>query len=279
MLVALHGFTETDLAWREVLSPSSLDVLSAVAGSWLEPVPQGATVASCAADLAEHIRHRQSQATLQESGTDPEPIDLIGYSLGGRIALRLALDYPDLVKRLVLVGAHAGIRDPEAQAARLKRDRNLADVLMEDGIGTFVAWWESQPVLRMVKPPAAGLIETLRSRRLNQDPEGLAASLLAYGQGTQEPVWDRLGDLTAQCLLLVGEHDSTFRKPMQQMVGLIPQAHLTVIPGVGHAPHREVPQQLTTLIEQFLTDESLAGSSVLSLFKPCFYSFSFFPTS
>lgn len=244
MLVALHGFTELDIAWREVLGDRDDLWCPLLPGHGWKPVPEQADVGSCAADLAAEISAR----------SDGQAVDLLGYSLGGRVALRLALDYPQLIKRLIVISAHAGTDDPDERAARVKRDQGLADVLREDGIGTFVAWWEQQPVLRMVKSSSEQMTKVLRSRRLNQDPEGLADSLLAYGQGAQDPLWGRLGELAMPTMLMVGEHDAGFRKEMQRMTGQINDCTLAVVPGVGHAAHREAPAQVRRMVENFLGD-------------------------
>ena len=78
--------------------------------------------------------------------------DLLGYSLGGRVALQLALDHPGRIRRLVLVSSGPGIADPAERERRRQRDERLAQILDEDGISPFTAWWESSPALKPARP-------------------------------------------------------------------------------------------------------------------------------
>ncbi len=239
MLVALHGFTEIDLSWREVFADSPTTVTAPLLpGHGWAPCSDNTTIANVAADIAPRLGKKGS--------------DLLGYSMGGRIALQLALDYPQLVHRLVLISCRPGIADPAARQARLERDERLAEILEDDGIGPFVAWWERQPVLRTVTAPAPLAEQILRGRRLNQNPLGLAAALRRLGQGSMEPAWDRLAELKMPVLLLAGAGDPAYVNDMQRMAEHIPHAEIDIIPAAGHALHREHPKDLVARIDAFL---------------------------
>lgn len=248
MLAVLHGFTETDECWRDVFPGIAVPLRRLLLpGHGWTPCPRDLDVASCAADLARR---------LPEDGCD-----LLGYSMGGRVALRLALDHPERVRRLILVSSNAGLEDPAARAERRRRDDCLADILEEDGIGPFVAWWETHPVLRPVRPVARSEVELLRSRRLNQDPLGLAACLRGLGQGAMEPLWDRLGELRMPVLLVAGEHDTRYAADLRRMAAAIPAAELEVLPGTGHAIHREWPERLREVVLAFLAATADRGGA------------------
>lgn len=242
MLVCLHGFTETDLNWREVFDPTGLDVAyPLLPGHGWSPCPPETDLASTATALAERYR-------------SAGPVDLLGYSMGGRIALRWALDHPATIRRLILVSTRAGIEDAARRADRAAREEGLAELLEEDGISTFVASWENHRVLRPYRPYSEAFQEQLRSQRLNQDAGCLAAALRALGQGSMAPLWDRLPKLAMPCLLVGGEADASFRDDLERMARTMPQATLQLVPACAHAVHREAPAALLRHVLHFLVD-------------------------
>jgi 2-succinyl-6-hydroxy-2,4-cyclohexadiene-1-carboxylate synthase len=172
----------------------------------------------------------------------------VGYSLGGRLCLRLALDRPDLVERLVLVGASPGIADPVARAERRAADEALAGEVERDGVAAFLDRWLAGPLFATLPAGAAG-----RAERLANTPEGLAYALRRLGTGVQEPLWDRLAGLRPPTLLLAGERDAKFAALAHQMANAIGQAaRVAVVPGAGHAAHLERPAATAALLEAFL---------------------------
>ena len=188
MLTALHGFTETDDVWTEVLEPLARPLrCPLLPGHGWKPCKAGTSIKTVASDIA---------ATLPADG------DLLGYSLGGRIALQLALDHPGKLKRLVLISSTAGLRDAAERDKRIRHDHGFAEVLEEDGLGPFVAWWEANPALKPARKLSRALVEQLRCRRLNQDPLGLAGVLRHLSTGAMEDLWPRLGNLKLPVLLI-----------------------------------------------------------------------------
>lgn len=237
MLYAFHGFTETDQAWAETLGSEIPDLRC--------PLLPGHGCSPCTAQSIQ-------QAAAELAARMPaEPVDLLGYSMGGRVALRLALDHPRRIRRLILASCHAGIRDEGERAERRRRDDSLAEVLEEDGIGPFVSWWEGQPALRPYRSFPASVSESVRSRRLNQDPSGLAACLRALGAGSMEPMWSRLGSLAIPVLLISGSADQRYRLLMDEMASAIPGCRRDIVLRSGHAVHRERPQVVAQMVGAF----------------------------
>jgi 2-succinyl-6-hydroxy-2,4-cyclohexadiene-1-carboxylate synthase len=172
----------------------------------------------------------------------------VGYSLGGRLCLRLALDRPDLVRALVLLGASPGVADPAARAERAAADRALAAAIERDGVAAFLDRWLAGPLFATLPPDRAGLAE-----RLANTPEGLAGALRRLGVGVQAPLWDRLAGLRCPTLLLAGALDAKFAALAGEMAAAIgPTARVALVDGAGHAAHLERPAEVAALVERFL---------------------------
>lgn len=239
MLLALHGFTESDLTWREVLGGASAELACPLLpGHGWKPCPATVSVTGLADELAAvHLT---------------KPADVLGYSMGGRIALTLALRHPQKVRRLVLVSSGPGFKDQSLQGSRRTNEMALAETLEDDGLGPFVALWEKNPILAPFKPLPRAIEEDVRARRLNHDPLGLAAALRQLGAGAMPNLWNDLPKLKVPTLLLAGEGDQRYREVMDEMVRAIPGARLDVVAKAGHGIHREQPEALRTLVRSFL---------------------------
>lgn len=239
MLLALHGFTENDETWLGMLAPLAEGLrCELLPGHGWKPCPEHACMTSLAAELAGALPGRGG--------------DLLGYSMGGRLALQTALDHPGRVRRLVLISCHAGIRDAGGREQRRRRDERLAQILEEDGIGPFVAWWQNNPALRPASALSRSAEEGLRAVRLNQDPIGLAGALRRFGSGAMADLWPRLGTLAVPTLLVAGAADRSYCDQLAEMARLIPRATFAAVADAGHAVHREQPAALAGLLARFL---------------------------
>jgi 2-succinyl-6-hydroxy-2,4-cyclohexadiene-1-carboxylate synthase len=223
--------------------------------------------ARCWGPLADHLARRRELVLLDAPGhgrSAHDDADLptaarlvgevgrtasyVGYSMGARMLLHLALDQPHLVASLALIGATGGLDDPEARRARRRADQALAERLEAEGLEPFVDRWLAGPLFADLPPGAA-----CRAERLTNRAEGLAASLRCCGTGTQAPLWTRLGAVTVPVLVVVGERDAKFRALGERLVGAIgANASLVVIPGAGHAAHLEQPAAVADLLDGFL---------------------------
>jgi 2-succinyl-6-hydroxy-2,4-cyclohexadiene-1-carboxylate synthase len=183
---------------------------------------------------------------------------VLGYSLGARIALRLAVAHPDVVDRLVLESPSAGIASRADREARLAADEALARRIERHGMPAFVAEWEAQPIFASQAALPAARAARVRRIRLANRPDGLAASLRAAGQGAMEPLFDRLAEVSAPTLVIAGALDDRGRPRAEQVADGIPTARLAVVAGAGHTPHDERPIAFRRLALDFLQEDRAA---------------------
>ncbi len=247
-LLLLHGFTGSGRSWEAGLATAAVD-----AGfTTIAPDLPGHGGTAWHADGSATPSGQQSRATIERIADDlpgllralgHDRAHVVGYSMGARVALRLAIAHPASVARLVLEAPSAGIADAAERAARRAADDALARTLERDGIERFVDAWERTPVLAGEARLGAAARATAREIRLGHDPSGLAASLRAAGQGAMEPLHGRLGEIAAPTLVIVGADDPA-RDRAEAVAAGIPGARLAVIDGVGHAPHLEAPARV-----------------------------------
>jgi 2-succinyl-6-hydroxy-2,4-cyclohexadiene-1-carboxylate synthase len=223
ILVWLHGFTQTKATghtFRSILA-GAYELLTI--------------------DLPGHGENASVSASLEETADlladvlPREPFILAGYSLGGRVALHVALRHRERLSRLVLLSATAGIADDDERRARRARDEELATRIETIGTDAFLDEWLAQPLFAAL--PADPVERAARSR----DAAGLAESLRRSGTGTQAWLAPALGALDVPTTVVAGERDAKFVLEAQRLGGLISRASLDAVPGAGHAAHLEQP--------------------------------------
>jgi 2-succinyl-6-hydroxy-2,4-cyclohexadiene-1-carboxylate synthase len=202
-------------------------------------------------DLPGHGRSGDVRATFDEAasmiGDAGGAATYVGYSLGGRLCLRLAVDRPDLVRALVLVSASPGIADDAEREVRRAADDALADDIERDGVQTFLERWLAQPMFAGVSPDEAG------RRAIQHTAQGLANALRSLGAGVMDPLWDRLGRLAMPLQLVAGDRDPRYVDIARAVRAAVPGAQrIAVVPGAGHACHLERPDMVAGVIERFM---------------------------
>ena len=175
----------------------------------------------------------------------PAEFVLAGYSMGGRLALALALRHSERVRALVLVSASPGLADGEERAARHAADEALADRIEAIGVEAFAREWAAQPLFAGQSEEVAALAHEDRLRRSAAEH---AAQLRGLGTGVMPPLWDRLGELTMPVTLVVGARDTKFLAIAWRMAERLPDAEVVVVAGAGHAVALEAPQAVADAI-------------------------------
>jgi 2-succinyl-6-hydroxy-2,4-cyclohexadiene-1-carboxylate synthase len=233
-VVFLHGFTHTGASWDPVVAALgeryrafAPDLRGHGSGWELEPV----TLAAVLDDLAR---------------ASPERFTLVGYSMGGRIALHAALAFGARIERLVLIGASPGLADPDERKARRSADEQLAREIEELDIAEFAERWAQTPVLAGQPPD---VLAAVHADRLRNRPAGLARALRGLGTGALSSLWDRLGAVGMPVALVVGERDEKFRAIAAKMSTALPDAEVIVVPSAGHAVHLEAPGAVAEVVQ------------------------------
>ncbi len=234
-LVLLHGFSGTRRAWDRVIEridperylPLALDL----PGHGEDSANPGPITF---ADAVERV--------LQAA---PERFVLGGYSLGGRVAMHVALAAPERVSRLVVISANPGIEDPAERAARRAADRLLAEELEAIPFEEFIERWRTQPLFAD-DPPFVG--ELARADQRRNRPGALAEVLRGMGAGEMTPLWDAMAGLPMELSVIAGERDAKFLAIGRRLAALVQGARLAVLP-CGHGPLYEFPGEVARVLE------------------------------
>lgn len=249
-VVLLHGFTGRASDWSPFVRPireaGHRTVVLDLLGHGRSDSPP---------DPARHAIERQAEdvaAILREVGAAPAFV--VGYSMGARIALRLALTEPALVRGLILESPSAGIADPRERTARVAADQTLATRIERDGVEAFVDAWEALAMFAPERRLSAAARARLRRDRLRNRPAGLATSLRGAGQGVMEPLESRLKQIRCPALVIAGTLDTVGVERAIAVARRVPTVRMLILPERGHAPHRETPARFRRiLLDQLAT--------------------------
>lgn len=236
-LVFVHGFTQTRRSWQWYV-----DRLADRHRIVTVDAPGHGDSRAADADLA-----HGADLVCAAAGRGT----YVGYSMGGRLVLQLAVRRPGFVDRLVLIGATPGIVDDVERAERRRSDELLADRIVQVGVDAFLDEWLALPLFAGLDAEAAAVDDRRRNRA-----EDLAASLRNAGTGTQAPLWDDLSAIEVPVLLIVGEHDTKFRSIAEDMTARLPRPTLEVVQDAGHTAHLEQPERTLHVLERWLIETS-----------------------
>ena len=246
LVLFLHGFLGSADDWTGILPAFEPSFRCAVVD-----LPGHGRSAGTTSDRPYTILETATALIELIDEIDVPSFSLVGYSMGGRLALYVAAIYAMRVDRLVLESASPGLRTERERAERRQHDEDIARQVEEGELAAFVRRWYEQPLFAsLAKDPEKR--EALIARRAHNSTRGLAASLRGMGTGAQPSLWAEWAANTIPALLVTGEDDSKFVALGREMEQGCAASRLAVVPGAGHCVHYENPSAYTTLVKAFL---------------------------
>jgi len=241
----LHGFTQTSRGWRELIGQLPKDFrylvpdLRGHGATKLKPQAPH-TMQACTEDLL---------ALWAAAGV--ERTHLVGYSMGGRLALHISSRHPDRLLSLTTIGAHAGMAE-DLRPARRASDERLATNIEQRGVAEFVKYWGTLPLFKGLDRRGPGFRAALDADRKRNTAAGLAASLRGMGAGAAEPVWSLLRGVACPCLFIAGAEDHGYAHEARRLADLVPHGRAEIVPRAGHAVQLERPDAVARLLSAHL---------------------------
>lgn len=247
-LLFLHGFMGSAADWSEI-APRLSDDFFCVA---VDLPGHGRTQASCPDEYRMENCADRLADFLDALGIDT--CKMAAYSMGGRLALYLAVCFPERFEKIVVESASPGLRTPQEREARVRHDRRLARQLETLPLQRFLHDWYRQPVFASLTEDGVRL-QALIDKRMENNASGLGASLTWMGAGVQPPVWDRLDRITAQVLLIAGAKDRKYTRIAREIAKRCRRASVRIVDGAGHNVHFENPGEYLKQVTRFLKAE------------------------
>lgn len=243
-LVLLHGFTGTSATWRPFMErwASAFRVIAIdLPGHGKTATPDFPNMIEFCDELAEILRLFSIKKC-----------HLLGYSMGGRVALSFSKRHPDYLDSLLLESASPGLKTESEREQRRQQDQQLADKIVTEGVPAFVDMWEKLPLFATQTALPRAVQQAVREERLGQTEAGLAKSLREMGTGVQPSWWDQLHALRMPVYLIVGNLDEKFVRINQAMEKTMTQSELVVVHESGHSVHVEQAEKFATIVMEFL---------------------------
>ena len=237
----LHGFTQSGRSWHEIVSlmPAGWKwVLPDLRGHGTTRVRPGAayTMEACTTDLELLWDHLGIART-----------HLVGYSMGGRLALQVAAARPERILSLLTIGAHAGLEEA-ARDGRRRGDEALAQRIEKDGLEAFVNYWSRLPMFEGLERRGPAFAAQVRAARMDNHIAGLAESLRGMGAGAMRPVWNELSRVTVPSTFVAGQLDHGYAAAARRLAASVPNGRVVLVQRAGHTVHQERPEAFARLL-------------------------------
>lgn len=245
----LHGFTQSGRSWNEIISKMPARwrwIVPDLRGHGATQTLNGApcSMEGCAGDLEMLWDHLGVERT-----------HLVGYSMGGRLALHVAARRAQRILSLLTIGAHAGL-DPGGREGRRLGDEALAERIEKGGVEAFVSYWSSLPMFAGIERRGPNFVAQVRAGRLENHAAGLACSLRGMGAGAMQPLWDELARVDCPCTFVAGQLDHGYVASARRLAATVPHSKVEVVLHAGHSVHQERPDAFARVLFDHLEQAS-----------------------
>lgn len=248
-LVLLHGFTGDSTTWRPFFSQWSkehrliaIDIIGHGKTDSLNDLNRY-DIVSVTHDIKQILEHLEI-----------EKAHFLGYSMGGRLALSFAVQYPQYIHKLVLESSSPGLVTEQERENRRIQDHKLSGFIRENGIDSFVEYWSNIPLFSTQKNLPVHRQKEIKEQRLQNSVTGLCNSLIGMGTGAQPSWWQYLSEIEADTLLLTGALDQKFCLIAEKMKKEINHVRWITVEECGHAIHVEKTEKFGTIVNRFLSN-------------------------
>ena len=246
-IIFLHGFTGSSSDWKDII-PAIDNEFSCIA---IDIIGHGKS------SSPENYSYYELESIINQLDTIIESLQidqiiLVGYSMGGRIALNYAIQRKKRIKGLILESTTAGIKSNMERDDRFQNDKSLSQKIKNDGVELFVKYWMNLPIFSSQKILPEELINQIIRNKNENTSTGLSNSLLGFSTGKMSPLWEKLETLNLPTLLIAGGLDDKYYKLNEEMNNLLPSSSLESVNGAGHNIHLEKPSEFVILVNRFL---------------------------
>ena len=254
VILFLHGFLGSSRDWDKIVSSlsSTYRCLAVDLPGHGKTVVNGASDSYTMPQVAVGLLELLDILEISKSS-------LAAYSMGGRLALYMAINYPERFEKIVLESASPGLKTATERQERLARDKALADKLRSVPLEDFVREWYEQPLFATLKRQSEQFYDLLK-RRLDNDPAELARALVGMSTGAQPSLWDRLSKLNLPLFLIAGEKDAKFNSIVNDMAAICDTAQVEIIADAGHNVHVEQPREFGDIVANFFAEPTAERS-------------------
>lgn len=246
VVVFLHGFLGSHADWRDIINhvQPRFDVVA------LDLPGHGKSVEGFTAD--DYSFPGAAEAVLR--CMDAEEIaaaTIVGYSMGGRLALYLALHKPERCQKVVMESASPGLLMENQAAARVRADEAWARRFETEPLSDVLTDWYAQPIFSTLTNQSE-IVEKMMQQRLQNRGQAVARSLRGMSVGAQASLWDRLSGLQRDVWVVTGERDKKYRQVAAEMQKRSPRIRTVSVPEAGHNAHLERPNAYNQVLEDIL---------------------------
>lgn len=246
-ILFLHGFTGCAEDWFPIFEqmPEKYNCLALdIIGHGKSDAP-GNSAHYSIESITNQIKYVKDHLT-------PNKIFLLGYSMGGRIALSYASLYADDVKGLILEGASAGIKNDEERQKRYEEDLKLAEFIETHTLEEFVEMWHDQELFNTQRRFSNDKLKKIKKKKASGSKTGYANSLKGFSTGVMPPVHDKLKKISLKVLLITGDLDTKFTGINARLVKRFFKAKHKIVRNSGHNTHLEEPKRFIEIVLNYL---------------------------